>query len=514
MRGILVAALAVGFTASRAAAEWTLPEGLSLIYQAEYSYGKLGEADEDRDRIFENWLNADYTRGPVTAGLRFVAFNPPDPSVYNGPDSYGIDFFYGEYSHRRLNTRGGNFYALFGRGLALRAYENRPLRVDTNMQGLRSTAYLPGGEVSGLIGRTVEGNAEDADRERTETLAGVDFEHALPVGFRVGGSLVTTDVRNLGNERDLEPQRIKAGRLSRTLLGVDLYGEFARVDGPSTLAGAVAPNVHGHGLYGVASSSIGRLGLVAEFKDYDRLVFENEAGISHILPPAVLREHTYNLLNRHPHQLDTADEVGVQFEATYNTDQISGRGLTSFLTNWSRTRNHDSDRQRGNHFDDAYVEVQQELGKGKAAIAGLSLQRSFDSNQTPDPLLTLWTPVADLRWPLSERYGLHFQFEHQHASADRLGTFDTEFMVVEWSRSPNLTASLLAEFSNKSETQLTLQNETDTRFLAGEISYHLLDQHELTLFLGARNAGFICVGGVCRFEPAFDGAELKWISRF
>jgi hypothetical protein len=514
MRGLLVAALAVGFIAPPAAAQWTLPEGLSLIYQTEYSYGKLGEADDDNDGIFENWLNIDYTRGPVTGGLRFVAFNPPDPSVYDGPDSYGVDFAYGEYSHSRLNARGGNFYALFGRGLALRSYENRTLRVDTNMLGARATGYLPHGEISGVIGTTVEGNAEDADRGRTEALAGADFEYALPFGFRGGGSLVTTDVRNLGDEQDLEPQRMKAARLSRTLFGVDLYGEFARVDGPATLAGAAAPNVHGTGFYGVASSSIGRFGLVAEVKDYDRLVFDNEAGLDYILPPAVLREHTYNLLNRHPHQLDTSDEVGFQFETTYNTDAISDRGLTSFLANWSLTRNHDPDRQPGNHFDDVYAEAQQELGDGKAAIAGLSFQRTFDSNQTPDPLLTLWTPVADLRWPLSDRYGLHFQFEHQHASADRLGSFDTEFIVIEATRSPNLTASMLAEFSNKSETQLTLQNETETSFLGGEVSYHLLDQHELTLFFGARNAGFICVGGVCRFEPAFDGAELKWISRF
>lgn len=508
----VVTSLAVA--ATRVEADWSLPSGLSLTYQTEYSYGKplVG----DNHRIFENWANLDYTRGPVSTGIRFVAFDPPDPAVYSGgPDSHGIDFFYGEYSHRRLNVRGGDFYALFGRGLALRAYESRSLRVETTMRGGRATGYLPDGEVTGLLGRTVEGNAEDADRGRTESLAGVDFEHALPLGFRLGGSLVTTDVPTDvpgQSTRRFEPQRMKAGRLSRSVLGVDLYGEFARVDGPNTLSGAAAPNVHGHGLYGVASTAIGHVGLVAEFKDYDRLVFQNEAGIDYILPPATLREHQYNLLNRHPHQLDSSDEIGFQLEATYKTDRIMKRGPTSFLANWSRTRNHDPERQRGNHFDDAYAEIQQDLGEGVLAITGLSLQRKFETTQTPDPLLTLWTPLADLRLPVGQRYGVHFQVEHQHASSDLSGAYDTRFVVIEGSRSPNLTAGLLAEFTNKSKVQLTPGEGTS--FFGGEVSYHWREQHEITLFYGSRNAGFICVGGVCRSEPAFDGGEIRLISRF
>jgi hypothetical protein len=307
---------------------------------------------------------------------------------------------------------------------------------------------------------------------------------------------------------------MKAVRLSNTVADVDLYTEFARVDGPATQAGAPAPNVHGHGFYGVATTAIGRLGLLGEYKDYDRLVFENDAGIAYILPPAGLREHQYNLLNRHPHQLDTRDEVGFQIEATYNTEAVTERGQSSFLFNWGYTRNHDPEEQQGNHFDDVYFEIQQELGGEKLLIGGLSYQRSFDSIETPDPFLTLWTPLADLRMPIGERHGLHLQYEHQHSRSDRLGSFDTDFIVIEGSRSPNLTASLLLEISNKSDVQLELQGEEATTFVGGEISYTLFDQHELTLFVGSRNAGFVCVGGVCRYEPAFDGAELRLVSRF
>ena len=66
----------------------------------EYSHGEseLGGGTSDPEPIFENWLNADFTRGPVNAGLRFVAFSPPDPIIFpDGPDSYGVDFAYAEY---------------------------------------------------------------------------------------------------------------------------------------------------------------------------------------------------------------------------------------------------------------------------------------------------------------------------------------------------------------------------------------------------------------------------------
>lgn len=496
--------------------DWKLPGGFSLTYQMEYSHGEseLAGFATDSEPIFENWLNADFTRGPVNAGLRFVAFNPPDPVIYpQGPDSYGIDFAYAEYVGQQFDARGGNFYALFGRGLALRSYENRTLRVDTNLLGGRAHGTYGPIEVQGVIGQSVEGNAEDADRGRTEWIGGIDGDLSLPYAFKLGGSLVSTEVPNLGGE-PYEPQRLKAGRLSKTFYGVDLYGEFARVDGPATSAGADAPNVHGHGIYAAASTAIGRLGLVFDCKDYDQLVFQNADGKDYILPPAVLREHQYNLLNRHPHTLSTADEVGFQIEATYNTEAITERGMTSFLANWSLTRNHDPDVQQGNHFDDVYAEMQQDLGHDVVAIAGLSYQRSYDATGAPDPFLDLWTPIADLRFPIGGRYGLHLQYEHQHSSSDFLGSFDTDFGVIEWSRSPDLTASLLFEHSNESAYQLELQNETESAFIAGEVSYQFLERHEITLFLGARNAGFVCVGGVCRQEPAFDGGELRLISRF
>ena len=141
-------------------------------------------------------------------------------------------------------------------------------------------------------------------------LAGETGLHAL----RVTAANATADTLRGAGHR--EPINLKAGRIGATLFGVDLYSELARVDGPVTPSGRAVlrrrgftgPNFHGHGYFGSARTDIGGVGLLFEYKDYDALLFSNDDDKALILPPATLRDHTFNLLNRHPHQLDTTDD--------------------------------------------------------------------------------------------------------------------------------------------------------------------------------------------------------------
>src|SRR5207244_12000009 len=128
--GILALVLGIlGMVASTApvAGQARLPYGFSATSQTKYS-----RARSFRNEIFENWVDLDYSRADVTAGLRFVAFQPPDPSVFQGQASKGVDLYYAEYDAQRIKARAGTFYAQFGRGLALRLYEDRSLRLDHN----------------------------------------------------------------------------------------------------------------------------------------------------------------------------------------------------------------------------------------------------------------------------------------------------------------------------------------------------------------------------------------------
>ncbi len=521
----IVGGLIVGLAlllSTTATAEFQIPDGFAITYQSEFSQGQTDLSAGESEEIFENWIDLDHSGGNLTVGLRWAHFNPPDPSIFSGgTKSTGIDLLYGEYAGSNYTIRGGDFYALFGRGLGLRVYEDRVLRVDTNLRGAMGTFYLPDGEIKALSGQTIKGNAENAKRGRSELLHGIDVEHGLwePAMLRLGGSWATTELKATGG--GLEPLRLKTGRASATVATVDLVGEFGRVDGPNELGarrlGFSGPNFHGHGVYGSASTTVGSVGLLFEYKDYDAFLFRNEAGIDHIVPPAAIRDHTFSLLNRHPHQIDTGDERGFQVEATWVTDALQrwcgSCEHSSFLANWSRTRNHEAGNL-GNYFEDRYFELVQEMGENLSLIAGLSYQKGLGSTVSEDPYRRLWTPVTDLRYRFTDVYAVHAQFEHQHDRSEFFGEFDTELLILEWTRSPNLTLGLLAEVTNKSDVQLGMLAESDTRFLGASLDLTLFNDHDLRLFYGTRNAGFICVGGVCRLEPAFDGFEASLIGRF
>lgn len=511
---LVLATLEVVASSAPVAGQVRLPYGFSASYQTEYSRAR-GFGNE----IFENWVDLDYSKRNLTAGLRFVAFQPPDPSVFQGRASKGVDLYYAEYDAKRIKARAGTFYAQFGRGLALRLYEDRPLRLDHNALGGIATWRLPQGEITALWGKTVEGSAEDAGRARDEPLYGTSFDHTIwkPAKLAAGGSWATTDAWVGPTPGSLRALNIGSGRLSGTLKGVDLAGEAAFVEGPNVFPatrkrGFTGPRFRGTGIYASATSSINGLGLVLEAKDYNALVFQNNASKSLNLPPAVLRNHTFNLLNRHPHQLDAADERGFQFEATWVTKDLA-MGETTLLFNSGLTRNH----QKGdfeNYVDDNYFEIQQEVGKALSLTAGISRQKVFASYDTPDPFRTLWTPVGEVRWRLNDDHSIHLQLEHQHDRSDYYGSFDLEFAVLEWSRSPGLTLGLLVEHTNKSDLQLERLVESRRNFVSGTIDHTLFKQHELHLFYGKRNKGFICVGGVCRLEPDFDGFEASLVSHF
>jgi len=51
-------------------------------------------------------------------------------------------------------------------------------------------------------------------------------------------------------------------------------------------------------------------------------------------------------------------------------------------------------------------------------------------------------------------------------------------------------------------------------YLAGVLSAALSERHTATLFFGQRREGLACTAGTCYKVEAFEGAELRLVSRF
>ncbi len=101
--------------------------------------------------------------------------------------------------------------------------------------------------------------------------------------------------------------------------------------------------------------------------------------------------------------------------------------------------------------------------------------------------------------------------EHQHVT-DRTTTeeYYSDVLNVEYLRSPNFSIAIVAEVQTKEPEPDRIVRKFWGFVQAG---YKIGGHTDISLLVGTRQAGNICIGGVCRYEPAFQGVELKLLTR-
>ncbi|MFQ6094128.1 MAG: DUF6029 family protein [bacterium] len=447
----------------------------SLANHMEYSF-----STETNNEILENWLDADFYFDAFTAGLRMELYQPSEVHTLEED----ITFRYFEYHRDDIDVRVGNYYAMFGRGLVLRTYEDRNIRIDNNLEGIKI-----GLSHNRLSATFLSGRPEGSSGERTDLLHGADLTLNPIERVAVGGSY-------LSNSPDRRKKaEITSGRMELSLSSHnwvwDMYGEYGERTNPQ-----------GTGAYLSSSLTTAGFGLSFEYKYYDTFFFRtDDYNVTYNNPPSLVREHAYTLLNRHPHVLDADDEAGIQIEATFSPSMN-----TALLANYSLTKDHEGKTIWGEGktlFEEGYGEFEHHFNDAFFSIGALSV-----SEQGPD---TYVTPIFESTYSLDEVNSLRFVFQHQHTKSQTLGEFDNQIYSLEYARSPRFTLSLVGEWTNKSDVQ-KMPGEKSF-WLFGKLDVNISPNHDLSVMYGSRQAGFICAGGVCRYEPEFEGIEVKLFSR-
>lgn len=126
--------------------------------------------------------------------------------------------------------------------------------------------------------------------------------------------------------------------------------------------------------------------------------------------------------------------------------------------------------------------------------------------------------VGEATWLLDERRSLTLQAEHQHVrlpggpGIDR-GAYDEDWFKLELETAPAWSFAAILEVNNKYADQMA-PDEQEGPFPAGQVSYTLRRGGNLNVWFGKRQAGYLCAGGVCKYEPAFDGVEFFGVFRY
>jgi thiol-disulfide isomerase/thioredoxin len=459
-------------------------EAVTATDRFEYSY-----SGETRKEIFENWLDVSYQFGGFRTGIMLNSQAPSEEG--NRTNSIKHRFF--EFSSGQFDIRAGHFYGIFGRGLVFNAYEDRTVRVDTRLDGITTTVR------SGGLAATV---FSGSPASRQLDIRGADVNYLLGGNLNLAASGLTyraDDFQDAAGK--VRRDWVSAVRARQNFGFGDYYVETGWNMQYNRLAAAF---VKGSALYGNLNLYRGPFSVSWETSDYERFEVVPRAdgplGSALNRPPALAREFAWTLLNRAPHTLNANDEVGNNLDLIY-----SGQDGWTLLASGARIRNHAG----ATVYELAYGNIQKDRLGDFRLTGGFAYQESEGLRQTV---------LGEITWLATATRSLTLQVEHQHVRLGggqgfNLGAFDQQWFKLEYETAPRWAFAAILETNNKFEDQRQAGEQAGP-FPAAQATYTISRGGNLNLWAGKRQAGYLCSGGVCKFEPAFEGVELFGVFRY
>ncbi len=459
-------------------------EAVSATDKFKYSYST--ETDKE---IFENWLDVSYQFGGFRTG---IMLNSQAPSEDGDRRNEIVHRFF-EFNSGAYNLRAGHFYGLFGRGMIFNSYEDRVIRIDTRLDGIMASTRQGG------LSATVFSGSPSV---RALDIRGADIEYNLIDNLFLGGSGMTYRSDNGSNAAN-EVFREWVGSLrARHDFG---FGDFYLEQGLKTgydYERLTDEADQGHAFYANLNLYTGPFSVSWENSRYDRFAVVKGADGKTTLnrPPSLAREFTWTLLNRSPHNMDADDEKGNNLDVMYSDDH----GWT-LLASGARLKNLSDETV----YELVFGSVQKDdLGPFRMT-GGFGYQDNEGLRQTG---------VGEITWMVDGTHSWTLQAEHQHVRLGGghgydLGAYDIDWFKLEYETAPRWAFAAMFETNNKFDDQ-RLSTEKKGPFPAGQITYTISRGGNLNLWFGSRQAGYLCSGGVCKFEPAFEGVEVYGLFRY
>lgn len=448
---------------------------------------------------FDGRVELDVEIGSLTLGAVYRAHLLSEPT-YNPagkplPDAE-VTQRYVEFARDDLFLRAGDFFVTFGRGLALRSFEDVDLEHDTGLDGLYAEYSVGGAAVSALSGVA------------TERISGTGFvDHrirgaraSVPVldWLDVSGSVVERSATEWDEELVIPAQ---SARLEESVVAagfgagfgaLSLGGEYADRGGENPVTGESA--VEGHASYLSAMVDLPWVTVLGEYKDYD------DFGHYLVNPPTCVRDHPWTLMNRVTHEVVLADERGFLVEGR------APLGESLYLVGGaSEARSHGRDLRHWEYYGQLDHSFSDRV-TGSAALSwsreylfvGLEGTGKFDEHVSA---------AVDLAVEVSPGQTIELVGEGQRAedpSGDTCGNYLLAFACYPTS---SVTIVSAAEWTTDRFADRGVWVVTEVKFLPTPDS-------EIALALGSEPEGKKCSGGVCHFEPGFEGMRLRLSTYF
>ena len=415
----------------------------------------------------------------LSAGIRFEEHNPNNGLLYSS--NFSQRFI--EFRRDWLMIRAGNFYERFGRGLVFHAFEiqsqnldriEQNFILDKNIDGININITTEKFELKGIWGKPLM----LFSNERGKSMGGAEIQVHPYSPLMLGWSFLRNNMGEpAGGTFSADIHTAEFGIITSEF---DVYGEISRRKSTRTL---LEPD--GTAFYISTTYSGWRFGASTEFKRYKNFgtIFNN--------PPALVKTHSFTLLNRHTHTLSADDETGFQFEGYFTPNESSTITIhASIADNIAR------DKRRA--FREYFIESRNEWNE--SWITRLLFDYSKDR---PVGDLNRWTFAGDVDYLVDNRNSLLGDVQIQHIENENSGKYWNYLGLLSVSRSPWLSVTIQSEWTTK-------MSSFKSNWVSGVVTIKTGQRSDFLLSIGSRPAGLVCSGGICTFTPEFEGIELRW----
>lgn len=499
-----------------------------------------------------DYLKLDYVNGRFSVGVQGEAYLPAlqgyDDLRNNGYDKPKVMLAskYIQWQDANYSVMVGDVYDQFGNGLIFRSFEDRQLGINNSIEGGRVTATF-GNVVSvkALFGRPrlySSANGYSAgwigSQYARSTVGGADLSVSLSdiIGSQelmmsIEGSYVNRRERldrelgglNYGTDYfpyfDLTSPNtnLYSARLNLDYKGLTLRGEYAgkgKDISPGAVLGTAAKGsaVLAELGYNVGGLSVSVQGRRLEMMGTPLSLYGNMGVMGNTLNylPALTRQHTYMLAALNPCQMNAEGELALQADVYYTLRSKQSRQRywnfhANYSTSYTLKGYQTASGKRELLWSDVNVDVERQWNKQWKTTVMFSRQE-WNTSHGQGPALPSTTFasnifVGDVMYKINKKFSLRMEAQYL-LSNDYEG--DWVAGLVEFNVAPHWSV-FFSDMYNLGTTK--------TNYYNGGLSF-THNRTRVQVSYGRNRAGYVCSGGVCRYQPAYTGVNLMLTTSF
>ena len=399
------------------------------------------------------------------------------------------EYYYNfEYASNKFDFLVGNFYQVFGRGLAFRSYLNEDFRYDKLLFGVKGGVHILKSDITVFAGKMkniiFQENKYQYENDTTDQLRGGEIIFYPFPSIEIGGRYV-----RLNKEKDITPQaftEIFGPSISLSYKFFDLYYEFAQKLSTRELIGG---RKKGKGHYLATAFTFSGFGISLEGMKYDSIDFGGE-GYRYNDVPTPIKEGI--AINR------GRDEKGFNISLNFTPwDFLNYEGSYGYLQTEKKDK---FVKELISKIDFKIYEVFENTFNftySKKKEIEIKVPRSEDFKFANEVKFTFDNHTFGLEIPFGIIY-------------DDTQKYKDYGFALEYQYNPYF----IFNFSYKKTDKKVFRYDYEDKWLLFEGAFFITQNISFNIRIGEERGGLVCSGGVCRYEAPFSGIKTLLQIRF